>query len=137
MIDSPASRRFPDLQRVGPGKARHALWSAAYLPVFRSPTYWLIALVTQVVAQFAVVVPLSRLARQRGLYGPVVQFGLPGIVAAFAVFVIIWLVRRRITRNLRHELNRGGLPTCLKCGYNLTGNVSGVCPECGRKLERT
>lgn len=20
---------------------------------------------------------------------------------------------------------------CLKCGYNLTGNVSGVCPECG------
>ncbi len=21
------------------------------------------------------------------------------------------------------------------CGYNLTGNVSGVCPECGKKLE--
>jgi hypothetical protein len=21
---------------------------------------------------------------------------------------------------------------CRKCGYNLTGNVSGVCPECGR-----
>ncbi len=20
---------------------------------------------------------------------------------------------------------------CRKCGYNLTGNVSGVCPECG------
>lgn len=20
---------------------------------------------------------------------------------------------------------------CTKCGYNLTGNVSGVCPECG------
>ena len=20
---------------------------------------------------------------------------------------------------------------CQKCGYNLTGNVSGVCPECG------
>jgi hypothetical protein len=20
---------------------------------------------------------------------------------------------------------------CVKCGYNLTGNVSGVCPECG------
>ena len=22
---------------------------------------------------------------------------------------------------------------CQKCGYDLTGNVSGVCPECGRK----
>ena len=22
---------------------------------------------------------------------------------------------------------------CLNCGYNLTGNVSGVCPECGEK----
>lgn len=24
---------------------------------------------------------------------------------------------------------------CAKCGYDLTGNVSGVCPECGRKVE--
>jgi hypothetical protein len=22
---------------------------------------------------------------------------------------------------------------CLRCGYDVTGNVSGVCPECGRK----
>jgi hypothetical protein len=25
---------------------------------------------------------------------------------------------------------------CQKCGYNLTGNVSGVCPECGTEFER-
>ena len=24
---------------------------------------------------------------------------------------------------------------CQRCGYNLTGNVSGVCPECGRMLD--
>lgn len=24
---------------------------------------------------------------------------------------------------------------CLKCGYDLTGNVSGVCPECGEKVK--
>lgn len=23
---------------------------------------------------------------------------------------------------------------CLSCGYNLTGNTSGVCPECGEKI---
>jgi len=25
---------------------------------------------------------------------------------------------------------------CQKCGYDLTGNVSGVCPECGEDIER-
>ena len=25
---------------------------------------------------------------------------------------------------------------CQKCGYDLQGNVSGVCPECGRRLKR-
>jgi hypothetical protein len=23
---------------------------------------------------------------------------------------------------------------CRKCGYDLTGNVSGTCPECGEKV---
>jgi hypothetical protein len=26
-------------------------------------------------------------------------------------------------------------PLCDNCGYNLTGNESGVCPECGTKVE--
>jgi hypothetical protein len=25
---------------------------------------------------------------------------------------------------------------CQNCGYNLTGNVSGICPECGRGIKR-
>jgi len=25
---------------------------------------------------------------------------------------------------------------CKKCGYNLIGNVSGVCPECGTAMDR-
>lgn len=28
-----------------------------------------------------------------------------------------------------------GWPRCDNCGYNLTGNVSGVCPECGQRIE--
>ncbi len=23
---------------------------------------------------------------------------------------------------------------CVLCGYNLTGNTSGVCPECGKRI---
>jgi len=31
----------------------------------------------------------------------------------------------------RHRRRKHGL--CVKCSYNLTGNVSGACPECGTK----
>jgi hypothetical protein len=33
--------------------------------------------------------------------------------------------------------NRRRMPTghCSRCGYDLTGNVSGRCPECGERLE--
>jgi predicted RNA-binding Zn-ribbon protein involved in translation (DUF1610 family) len=39
--------------------------------------------------------------------------------------------RRRRSRRIRR-----GPPRCAKCGYNLTGNVSGVCPECGTPIAR-
>ncbi len=32
----------------------------------------------------------------------------------------------------RHKRRREGC--CVKCGYDHTGNVSGVCPECGTKI---
>jgi len=32
----------------------------------------------------------------------------------------------------RHRRRKRGL--CVKCAYNLTGNVSGTCPECGTKV---
>ena len=32
----------------------------------------------------------------------------------------------------RHQRRKKGL--CVHCAYNLTGNVTGVCPECGNKI---
>lgn len=40
---------------------------------------------------------------------------------------LYWHNRRRMTR-------RG---FCSTCGYNLRGNVSGICPECGRNITHT
>lgn len=34
-------------------------------------------------------------------------------------------------RNRRMTRTRRRLGQCLACGYDLTGNVSGRCPECG------
>jgi hypothetical protein len=46
------------------------------------------------------------------------------------LFCFGWRVRTewRKTKRLKNNL-------CLKCGYSLTANVSGICPECGVPIE--
>ena len=41
-------------------------------------------------------------------------------------------LRRSVMQHVRKQLNELGLPVCMLCGYDLTGNVSGTCPECGQ-----
>ncbi len=48
-----------------------------------------------------------------------------------------WFTRRDIRRRLRAQLAKKGIPVCIPCGYNLTGNESGVCPECGTAMQKT
>ncbi|MFH1746134.1 MAG: hypothetical protein ABIG44_03715 [Planctomycetota bacterium] len=47
-----------------------------------------------------------------------------GLAPMGAVTALLWWLDRR------------NIPPghCRKCGYNLTGNVSGVCPECGEAI---
>lgn len=45
--------------------------------------------------------------------------------------VIAMLLRRHARRAVRVALSAHGASTCLVCGYDLRGNVSGRCPECG------
>jgi hypothetical protein len=44
----------------------------------------------------------------------------PLLLVALPTAFLWWRDRRRIPPD-----------HCQKCGYNLTGNVSGICPECG------
>ena len=43
--------------------------------------------------------------------------------------VLDGLVIRAISR-----IERPSMPQCQACGYNLTGNLSGICPECGARI---
>jgi len=64
---------------------------------------------------FSARVPLTRLA---------------GVLASpLMLMTIIALIRGPLRRFLRR---RSGL--CQRCGYDLKGNVTGVCPECGRPV---
>jgi hypothetical protein len=48
---------------------------------------------------------------------------------ALTIIVVSPLLLRRLRR--RHRLRND---LCLTCGYALTGNVSGICPECGNRI---
>ena len=50
--------------------------------------------------------------------------------ALTGILPMAWLWRWRRNRHLKSD----GMPHCAKCDYNLTGNVSGICPECGTPI---
>ncbi len=49
------------------------------------------------------------------------------LVCLWPAYHVLWAGTIRRLRRRRHNL-------CVTCGYNLTGNVSGVCPECGEPI---
>lgn len=54
-------------------------------------------------------------------------------VATIILLIALSPFLAAVARTLRaeHRQNNGH---CTSCNYNLTGNVSGVCPECGTKI---
>jgi len=68
-------------------------------------------------------------------YEPVFPFVTGVLVILFwttPLWAILWAWLCVRLRNRLFERQTG--PHCLECGYNLTGNVSGVCPECGTAI---
>ena len=51
------------------------------------------------------------------------------VIGAVAGLLVLWVV----SNFLSVVVQTGTL--CWTCGYDLTGNVSGVCPECGTGIE--
>jgi hypothetical protein len=76
----------------------------------------------------------------------IIALGALLMIAPCANLVVLLLVNMSATRTLRRAGIRVGFmgadaedveravnpDLCKGCSYNLTGNVSGVCPECGR-----
>jgi len=59
-----------------------------------------------------------------------VRFPLSAPFMAFAAYPTIVLLRGHLRRRRRRRARK-----CTGCAYDLTSNVSGVCPECGRVVE--
>ena len=78
----------------------------------------------------AVRAEVKRLLKQKLLCVEVLRFPLWVPVVVLGTYPAIAFIRGPLRRRRRRR--RG---ECVACGYNLTGNVSGVCPECGTEIK--
>ena len=53
------------------------------------------------------------------------------LLVVFLLYPIVALIKSSLRWRRMRRCQRG---LCVKCGYNLTGNESGVCPECGDRI---
>jgi hypothetical protein len=75
----------------------------------------------------------------RPLFGPGTSFVVVAVPHAFAAVILLlpstpYLVRLHQRRVARKRRSAGA---CTQCGYMLTANASGVCPECGTQIAKT
>jgi hypothetical protein len=98
-----------------------------------------IAAVASLVMCLIVCVGLWILIVHDGQHGVTVNFGInldvPPVkaICGTALLPVAWIIAKAIG-------HYRGLPPashCQRCDYDLTANVSGVCPECGMKIERS
>jgi hypothetical protein len=74
--------------------------------------------------------------------GCYVSFNVRSVVRGWRFWIGLWIPfalfsaypAASFVRSPRRPWIRRRLGLCTRCGYNLTGNVSGICPECGQAV---
>ena len=151
-------KRAPDLRKLAQ-RQRWMIWLvlisllSQILPLMPWGEYGVVAVIAGLLLQFAtyvlmiVGVVLVLIARGNHIL-MVILCGILMLAPCANLFVLV-LVNMSTTHTLRQaglhvgfmgvnpeEVERVLNPElCSHCGYNLTGNVSGFCTECGRPVE--
>ena len=69
-------------------------------------------------------------------FGLLLGFVLFLLLAAYGywqVGMIVWLPTASVGSWMENQNERPAPPGHCRCGYDLTGNESGTCPECGER----
>jgi hypothetical protein len=74
--------------------------------------------------------PIQRARNERIMRGAVREYAGFSALALVATGCAAGVNVRRLRRYRRIIRTERGL--CARCGYDLTGNISGTCPECGQ-----
>ncbi|MCA9253262.1 MAG: hypothetical protein R3E58_08470 [Phycisphaerae bacterium] len=83
-------------------------------------TGWILSVAIGIMPFLLLMLPGGFTVREQGLF---LEFASTAIFLATIIGILIALQR--------DDRNQNYVKRCRECGYNLTGNVSGVCPECG------
>ncbi len=121
--------QFPELAQLESDAERRELLRVVTSQLVRSTLYWVVVVVT-----IAVLMPLGFFLVLRVAHiptGPGYGGIIGGVVGLLAVLLTGILMRTRQSTLLRRELNRRGVPVCIRCGYGLRGVGAPRCPECG------
>ncbi len=114
---------------------RFRLWRCVQWRLLRSGKLWLVTgLMTGLLVLATVGFGAAQVWRLvRVLFLPTL-IGLAlvgGLIGGVMGLLINHVLRVDMRRLFREGLCAEGIPVCMACGYNLTGNASGTCPECG------
>lgn len=120
---------YPELARFRSDLERGDAYSWSTSAVFVKPL--MLGLLSVLMIGLFLGVYLARSLSQRAEWYDAVSFALPA-----ALLVVSYLASRKPIRcQLRRQLLQRGIPVCIDCGYDLSGNVSGRCPECGKPFK--
>ena len=81
------------------------------------------------IALFLVLAVVIIVAQHSSHTGITIAISIVLVLVELATIPAVIAFRRQWDREQRAKHNQ-----CLACGYNLAGNVSGTCPECGNKI---
>ncbi len=128
---------YPELARLGTEQAQDEAMVAVAARHSRK-WHYPVSIVVAPIGGLALGV-LATLSLQRlGLcsFVPEVLVRTVAILSGLATGVIVLgcIYRNRNRRELRQLLAERCVAICRACGYDLTGNKSGRCPECGRAV---
>ena len=125
----------PELERFPTTKEAKEAARAFSKQQFWTLSFWIGLIGYTVLAGMAVAGVLVLI--RRWIMIPPSWFGgiIGGVTAGTGGIAMNWYWRHRYRRFLRERLSASGIPICVKCGYDLTGNTSGVCPECGVEVQ--
>ena len=118
----------PDEFKALAAPDRRRVWRRCYLSALRRPRMWGVLIIGQAAVMVALGVVLHGLPAQGNLFSWLLVRWV--VISVVMGLFSIAFARYAVTL-LRAELRHAATMCCLNCGYDLTGNESGTCPECG------
>ncbi|MCP4246960.1 MAG: hypothetical protein GY778_07910 [bacterium] len=125
------AKLFPELQRLETKATQRRAFAVAIGEVATRWRYWTaisVIVAGSVYLQFS----MPRFGIPAAWKGPA-RWGIAA-VTILACWGLLLSFRRTIRRSLWRTLMDQGIPCCTSCGYDLSGNTSGACPECGATI---